>query len=113
MLPPFTEHYFESEDEADDSVDNGPTGGLTWDGRVDRGAEQARLPLLSPLEMANESPGALVTKVLHQGYGTDLVGIFGAAVLADGATAFRAILKAFETYEQEPREFYPYSSKYD
>jgi cytochrome c peroxidase len=113
VSPPFTEHYFESEDEADESVDNGPTGGLTWDGRVDRGAEQAQLPLLSPLEMANESPDAVVTKALQQGYGADLVQIFGAAVLADGATAFRAMLKAFETYEQDPRAFYPYSSKYD
>ena len=26
-----------------------PTGGLTWDGRVDRGRDQARIPLLSPL----------------------------------------------------------------
>jgi cytochrome c peroxidase len=30
----FTEHYFDSDDAADDSVDNGPTGGLTWDGFV-------------------------------------------------------------------------------
>ena len=48
-VPQFTEHYFESDDEGDDSVDNGPTGGLTWDGRVDRGRDQARIPLLSPL----------------------------------------------------------------
>ena len=33
VVPQFTEHYFESEDEGDDSIDNGPTGGLTWDGR--------------------------------------------------------------------------------
>ena len=45
--PPFTEHYFESPDEGDDSIDNGPTGGLTWDGAIDRGREQARVPLLS------------------------------------------------------------------
>ena len=32
-VPQFTEHFFESEDEADESVDNGATGGLTWDGR--------------------------------------------------------------------------------
>ncbi|HXP05716.1 MAG TPA: cytochrome-c peroxidase, partial [Stellaceae bacterium] len=34
-VPQFTEHYFDSEEEGDPSVDNGPTGGLTWDGRVD------------------------------------------------------------------------------
>ena len=55
-VPPFTEHFFESEDEADESVDNGPTGGLTWDGRADRGHDQARIPLLSPFEMANAQP---------------------------------------------------------
>ena len=42
-VPQFTEHFFDSDDEADESVDNGPTGGLTWDGRVDRGREQARI----------------------------------------------------------------------
>ena len=36
-VPQFTEHYFESEDEADESIDNGATGGLTWDGRADSG----------------------------------------------------------------------------
>ena len=55
-VPPFTAHFFEPEDEADESVDNGPTGGLTWDGRVDRGRDQARIPLLSPFEMANRNP---------------------------------------------------------
>ena len=43
-VPPFTEHFFDSEDEADESVDNGPTGGLTWDGRVDRGARPGAHP---------------------------------------------------------------------
>ena len=57
VVPQFTEHYFESDDEGDDSVDNGPTGGLTWDGRVDRGRDQARIPLLSPFEMANTDAG--------------------------------------------------------
>ena len=47
-VPAFTEHFYDSEDEGDESIDNGPTGGLTWDGRVDRGRDQARIPLLSP-----------------------------------------------------------------
>ncbi|HVZ13967.1 MAG TPA: cytochrome c peroxidase, partial [Bauldia sp.] len=54
--PQFTEHFFDSEDEGDESVDNGPTGGLMWDGRADRGQDQARFPLLSPFEMANAGP---------------------------------------------------------
>src|SRR5665647_3125417 len=58
-VPQFTEHYYESEDEGDASIDNGPTGGLTWDGRADRGRDQARFPLLSPFEMANDSEAAV------------------------------------------------------
>jgi cytochrome c peroxidase len=113
VVPQFTEHYFESEDEADESVDNGPTGGLTWDGRADRGADQARLPLLSPLEMANATAADVVAKARARGYDKDLARIFGDAALDDTDTIFRALLKALEAYEQVPEDFYPYSSKYD
>ena len=58
--PAFTEHYYESEDEGDESVDQGPTGGRDWDGRVDRARDQAVLPLLDKNEMANANPGAVV-----------------------------------------------------
>ena len=95
-IPQFTEHYFDS-DRGNDSVDNGPTGGLTWDGRVDRGRDQARIPLLSPEEMANESPEALVSRLRKAGYDV----------------SFAAVLEALETYEQDDREFYPYNSRYD
>jgi cytochrome c peroxidase len=112
-VPAFTEHFFASEDDADPSVDNGPTGGLTWDGRVDRGRSQARIPLLSPFEMANASPDTVVARVLQAGYGRELRAIFGAPALADRSAVFAAIVKAFEVYEQDWRTFYPYSSKYD
>jgi len=111
--PQFTEHYFESDDEGDESIDNGPTGGLTWDGRVDRGSEQARLPLLSPWEMANDNAADVVAKVREAEYGDMLRRIFGNDVFNDTDKAFNAVLKAFEVYEQEPADFYPYSSKYD
>jgi cytochrome c peroxidase len=55
-VPAFSQHFFESEDEGDSSIDNGPTGGLAWDGRADRGRDQARAPLLSLFEMARRSP---------------------------------------------------------
>src|SRR5690348_17190487 len=61
-VPAFTEHYYAPADDGDESVDNGPAGGLTWDGRVDRGRDQARLPLLSPLEMADSSEAAVARK---------------------------------------------------
>jgi hypothetical protein len=48
--PAFTEHFRDSDDEGDASVDTGPT--------------RDRLPLLSPLEMASESP-AMVRRSPH------------------------------------------------
>jgi cytochrome c peroxidase len=111
--PQFTEHYFESDDEGDESIDNGPTGGLTWDGRVDRGSQQARLPLLSPWEMANDSAAEVVAKIRYTDHGETLRRLFGEDVFNDPDKAFNAILKALEVYEQEPADFYPYSSKYD
>jgi cytochrome c peroxidase len=111
--PQFTEHYFESDDEGDDSIDNGPTGGLTWDGRVDRSRDQARIPLLSPFEMANADAAAVVEKV-RSGSSADAVrNIAGAGVFDDAGKAFAAVTEALEVYQQNFREFYPYSSKYD
>src|SRR5579863_10713554 len=104
--PQFTEHYYESDDEGDASVDNGPTGGLTWDGRVDRGRDQARLPLLSPLEMANDGPLAVVTAVRKSAYAGLLREAFGAATFADTEKAFDGVLQALEAYEQRYTEFY-------
>jgi cytochrome c peroxidase len=111
--PAFTEHFRDSDDEGDASVDNGPTGGLTWDGRVDRGRDQARLPLLSPLEMANDSPAAVVEAVRRSAHADLLRGAFGEGIFADADRAFDGILQALEAYEQRYTEFYPYSSKYD
>ena len=50
-VPPYSNHYHDSDEEGDESVDNGPTGGLTWDGRVNGGENQARIPLLAAFEM--------------------------------------------------------------
>jgi cytochrome c peroxidase len=113
VVPQFTEHYFESDDEGDDSIDNGPTGGLTWDGRVDRGRDQARLPLLSPFEMANRDAADVVAKVRNGRYADNLRGIFGDTIFDDPDKAFTAVTEALEVFQQNFRDFYPYSSKYD
>jgi cytochrome c peroxidase len=110
-LPPFTEHWFDSEE--DDSVDQGPGGGRMWDGRSQSAHDQARVPLLSAFEMANASPEAVLTKVEHAPYAAQFRDAFGADAFADRARAFRAVLMALEAYQQAPAEFYPYTSKYD
>ena len=110
-VPPFTEHF--SDDEGDDSVDQGPAGGRTWDGRAQSFHDQARLPLFSPLEMANPDADAVVLKVRHARYAGEFRAAFGEKVFDNGAPAFKGILMALEAYQQDPGEFYPYSSKYD
>jgi len=110
-VPPFAEHVFDSDE--DESVDQGPVGGRTWDGRAQSAHEQARLPLLSPDEMANASAEAVVAKVRAARYAARFRAAFGAHVLEDPALAFKAILMSLETFEQSPEVFYPYSSKYD
>jgi cytochrome c peroxidase len=112
-VPPFTEHFFDSDEEGDDSVDNGPTGGLTWDGRVDRGRDQARLPLLSPYEMANKDPEEFVARLRRSRSAPALRRVFGETIFDASDKALTAALEAFEVFEQDAVVFYPYSSKYD
>ncbi|HEX7558446.1 MAG TPA: cytochrome-c peroxidase, partial [Usitatibacter sp.] len=107
-VPPFTEHFFDSD--GDDSIDQGPAGGRTWDGRASSAHEQAALPLLSPLEMANASPGAVVAQLRGSPNAARLREAFGAHVLDDEVLAWRALLLALEVFQQSPKDFYPYSS---
>src|SRR3569833_1481435 len=110
-VPPFAEHHF---DEAvDESVDQGPTGGHMWDGRADALHDQARLPLLNPQEMANSSPGEIVAKVRTGAHAACVKSPFGDDVFDQDEKAFKAVLMALEVFQQSPREFYPYDSKYD
>jgi len=110
--PPFTEHYFDSDDDGDESVDNGPTGGLMWDGRADRGREQARIPLLAAHEMANKDAASVAARLEQAGYAAQLRKILGVK-LTGPDQVFDAAVEALEVYEQDYRVFYPYSSKYD
>jgi cytochrome c peroxidase len=111
--PPFTEHYYESEDEGDESVDQGPTGGRTWDGRVDRARDQAALPLLDKNEMANPDSATVVAKVARAAYAGELRRLYGANIFTSTPRAFAAITQALEYYQQTPAVFSPFSSKYD
>jgi cytochrome c peroxidase len=110
-VPPFSEHTFE--DEGDDSADQGPAGGRTWDGRAQSAHDQARLPLFSPLEMANASPEAVVARVERSAHAAAFRATFGDRVFDDKALAFKGVLMALETFQQSPDDFYPYTSKYD
>jgi cytochrome c peroxidase len=110
-LPPFAEHHF---DEAvDESADQGPTGGHGWDGRADTTHDQARLPLTSNVEMANTDVNAVATKVAHGALAGEFRAVFGDDVFADPRRASTALLLCLEVFQQSPKDFYPYSSRYD
>ncbi len=110
-VPVFTEHYYD--EDFDESVDNGATGGLMWDGRVQNAREQARLPLLSPLEMANAGPEQVVAAVRASSYAGEFRRIFGPNVFDNSNAAFGDITRSLEFFEDDPAEFFPYTSKYD
>lgn len=112
-VPAFTQHFFESEDEGDESVDQGPTGGRDWDGRVDRARDQAALPLLDKSEMANPDPEAVVTAAAGAVYADDVRTLYGQDIFADRPRAFVALTQALEFFQEAPATFSPFSSKYD
>ena len=111
--PFFTEHYYESEDEGDESVDQGPAGGRTWDGRVNRARDQATIPLLASNEMANSSEASVVAHAAAAPYASQMRRIYGDSIFRDAHRAFAAIGEALEAYQQTPAEFSPFTSKYD
>ncbi len=110
-VPPFTEHFHD--DDGDDSIDQGPAGGRTWDGRAQSAHDQARLPLLSEFEMANADENEVVAKVEHGPHANEMRTAFGADLFNDSALAFKAIQLVLEVFQQSPKDFYPYDSKYD
>jgi cytochrome c peroxidase len=111
--PFFTEHYYESEDEGDESVDQGPVGGRTWDGRVNRARDQAIIPLMASNEMANDTATVVAAHAATAPYAPQMRQLFGDAIFDDSNRALAAIGEALEAYQQTPAEFSPFTSKYD
>jgi cytochrome c peroxidase len=109
QVPRFDEHYQDSDG---DGTDQGPAGGLAWDGRAATAHDQARAPLFSPFEMANGSDAALVARVAASREAGLLRSTFGDDVFARDASAMKAIVWSLEVY-QEGEGFAPYSSRYD
>jgi cytochrome c peroxidase len=109
-IPSFTEHYY---DEDNGESDQGPTGGHTWDGRSNTLHDQARLPLTSPFEMANDSIDSVVAKVRAASYAPRFKQVFGDDVFTDATRGTTAVLLALEAFQDIPKDFYPYNSRYD
>jgi cytochrome c peroxidase len=91
----------------------GPGGGLTWDGRADTLADQARIPLLAPNEMANASEADVVNKLQQSAYADLFRAAFGSNVFDSTSHAFQCALDALQAYQLEDNDFHPYTSKFD
>ena len=110
-VPAFQEHFYDND--GNDSEDQGPTGGLDWDGRAASGHEQAAGPLLSPFEMANADRAAVVGRLRASPNAAAMRDAFGPHVLDDPERAWNGLLLALELFQQSPADFYPFNSKYD
>jgi cytochrome c peroxidase len=111
---PFTEHYIDLMD--NNGQDSGPAGGRTWDGRVNGAREQALMPLLDPLEMANANRSEIVARLRKAPYAAEfdrLLSAPGTHILDDEEGAISWLTTALEFFEQSPEDFHPFSSKYD
>jgi len=111
---PFSEHFIDDDDNG--GQDAGPTGGLTWDGRVDSPHAQARLPLLAPHEMANPGAEELAQRLRGAAYAAEFREAFdppGEDVFSDPEHVVGWLTMALEVYQESPADFYPFRSRYD
>jgi cytochrome c peroxidase len=111
----FTQHFLESQVTLGVD-DEGPTGGRTWDGRVDTAHDQALMPLMDPNEMANADGAAVVKRLKTTPYADEFRRVLSAPgenVFDDPDSTLVWVTVALETYEQSAPEFHPFDSKFD
>jgi cytochrome c peroxidase len=109
----FTPPYADLLDNPDGISAPGPGGGYTQDGRAPTLAAQARIPLLSPDEMANASGADVVAKIERSEYAVLFREAFGASIFEHPGAAFGKALEALQAFQLEDESFHPYSSRYD
>jgi cytochrome c peroxidase len=87
-------------------------GGQFLDGRAVNLAEQAKLPFLNPLEMANPDKQVVVEAVRAADYAGLFVQIYGEGSLDDVESAYNQIADALAAF-QGSDEISPFTSKFD
>jgi cytochrome c peroxidase len=95
--------------------DEGPLsffGGQFRDGRANFLSDQAKLPLLNPIEMGNPDAAAVVAKLAAAPYADEFKAAYGADIFADTDRAFDAMAEAIQRYESS-KTFTRFDSKYD
>src|SRR5581483_4425798 len=90
-----------------------PVGGFNRDGRADTLGLQARRPILSANEMANDTAQSFADRLRQATYASDFTAAFGAQIFDDADATLDRATFAIERYELEDPKFHQYSSKYD
>jgi cytochrome c peroxidase len=111
FTPRFSRHL--AQPSPDGVEDEGPAGGFMRDGAAATLHEQALLPLLNPVEMANASPAALGNRLRKAAYAVQFRQVFGADVFAYPADAAAKAALALEAFQDQDPSFQPYTSKFD
>lgn len=93
--------------------EDGPEGGLFWDGRESTLADQAGAPFVNPLEMAMPDHASVVARLAQASYAGDFKALYGDQVFADVETAYAAMTDAIATFEREDPRFHAFTSKFD
>lgn len=92
--------------------ETGYAGGLFLDGRAATLEDQAKGPLLNPLEMNNPDKASVINKIRQGSYATLFRQVFGSAVFNNTDTAFDKLAEAVATYERTGISN-RFTSKYD
>ena len=90
-----------------------PRGGFFRDGRASSLAVQAEQPFVTSFEMANADAAEVVGRLRASAELPQFLAVYGAASLADPATALADIGLAIAAFETEDASFHPFTSKYD
>ena len=111
FTPKFTRHL--AQPSSDGVEDEGPAGGFARDGAAATLHDQALLPLLNPLEMANADVAAVAARLQGTSYAARFRALYGSAVFDRPAQAVARAADALEAFEREDPSFEPYTSKFD
>ena len=111
FTPRFSRHL--PQPDPDGVEDEGPAGGFTRDGSAQTLHEQALLPLLNPVEMANAGVDDVAARLRRAGYAAQFRKVYGADIFDHPAAAVARATEALEAFETQDPSFRPYTSKFD
>jgi len=87
-------------------------GGQFIDGRAATLVEQAKVPFLNPLEMANPDKASVISKVRNSSYATLFEQVYGTGSLNNTNVAYDQMADALAAF-QSTNAFSPFTSKFD